>query len=71
MLFKVTHIDLNHRRHRMEVTAANNDDALRQVEQVYGDARTLSCVRVSGEPMPLRAGLRLVTVKGRRWQACA
>ncbi|MBB2777992.1 UNVERIFIED_ORG: hypothetical protein HNP28_003335 [Comamonas terrigena] len=45
-LFRITHIDEHHTRRRMRVLASNCRQALRMVEQQFGDAWFASAVRV-------------------------
>lgn len=45
-LYRITHIDEHHTRRRMRVLASNCRQALRMVEQKFGDAWFASAVRV-------------------------
>lgn len=49
-LFRITHIDEHHTRRRMRVLACNCRQALRMVEQQFGDAWFASAVRVEVLP---------------------
>lgn len=46
--FRVTHIDVYHRRRRVRVTAVNRLGAVAWVEQLYGDAWYIAAVREVG-----------------------
>lgn len=49
-LFRITHIDEHRTRRRLHVRAANCQQALREVEQEFGDAWYASAVRVEVRP---------------------
>ncbi|QXW17277.1 hypothetical protein KXJ72_10410 [Comamonas aquatica] len=49
-LFRITHIDEHRTRRRMRVLASNCRQALRMVEQQFGDAWFASAVRVKVQP---------------------
>lgn len=46
--YRVTHIDVHHRRRRMRVQALNRAGAVAWVEQLYGDAWYVAAVREAG-----------------------
>lgn len=46
--YRVTHIDVHHRRRRMRVQASNRAGAVAWVEQLYGDAWYIAAVREVG-----------------------
>lgn len=47
MTFRVTHFDINGQRHQLIVQACSNALAMSWAEQLYGDARYLSAIRLS------------------------
>lgn len=49
-LFRITHIDEHRTRRRLHVLATNCRQALREVEQEFGDAWFASAVRVQVQP---------------------
>lgn len=49
-LFRITHIDEHRTRRRMRVLACNCRQALRMVEQQFGDAWFASAVRMEVQP---------------------
>jgi hypothetical protein len=51
MLFKVTHIDQIGHRRRARVSATGSWDAMAQMDQVYGEARAVACIRMSTKPV--------------------
>lgn len=46
--YRVTHIDVHHRRRRMRVQALNRARAVAWVERLYGDAWYIAAVREVG-----------------------
>lgn len=46
--YRVTHIDVHHRRRRVRVQALNRVGAVARVEQLYGDAWYIAAVREVG-----------------------
>ncbi len=46
--YRITHIDHNHQRRRMQVLAANRVQALASVESIYGHGWYVAAVRVGG-----------------------
>ncbi|MFN7156118.1 MAG: hypothetical protein ACK4OE_20810 [Acidovorax sp.] len=46
--YRVTHIDVHHRRRRLRVPAVNRLHAVAWVEQLYGDAWYIAAVREVG-----------------------
>ncbi len=49
-LFRITHVDEHRTRRRLKVLASNCRQALRLVEQEFGDAWYASAVRVEVRP---------------------
>lgn len=51
MMFRVTHVDLQHHRRKAWVTARNLDDCVVQVESELGDHLALAVVRIKTCPV--------------------
>ena len=51
MTFRVTHIDIAGHRHQFRVTTVTTALAMAWAEQLYGDARKLSVIRL-GRALP-------------------
>lgn len=46
MSWRITHIDVHGRRHRLRLTGCNNRMAMAWAEQLYGEAIYMAVVRV-------------------------
>ena len=51
MIFRVTHIDVQHHRKKAHVTAANVSDCIKQIEAAMGDHIGLSVIRMRPKPV--------------------
>jgi hypothetical protein len=71
MLFKVTHINEAGRCHRARVTALNMKDALDQVDERFGDAVRLSCLRLRPTPVFVVGAVPPSKPSAQRGAACA
>lgn len=48
MTWRVTHVDVYGHRHRLRVSAPTNRQAMAWAEQLFGEARALSCINLKG-----------------------
>lgn len=51
MIFRVTHVDVQHHRRKAKVTARNVDDCIAQVETELGEHIGLSVIRMKTRPV--------------------
>lgn len=68
MIFRVTHIAPNGRRHKGKVTARNVNDCIDQVESCYGFHRALSVICMRTRPV-LHLRPTEAHFERRRWHA--
>lgn len=69
MLFSVTHIDQAGHRHKARVSAMSCWDVMDQMDQVFGEARAMACVRMATRPVLCvvgRGGRLPAVLKGER-----
>lgn len=48
MTWRVTHVDMYGHRHRLRLSAPSNKLAMSWAEQLFGEARAMSCIHLKG-----------------------